>query len=199
MAATARSAATPAFVQLRRSCGALLILVCCQTAAFAAGWDDDPPVVPSPPPASPSPTASGWWRAAWGTPPSNGVFYMPAGLHHYATDPKYIGMVGGIYKALFGMTFTNSYDDRTWALGIQRDFYHAGRLRLGYAAGLMYGYHGRLAESHRFPLQNTFLFTGDVNPVIGVPVHIDTSTRLQLEVFITPIVSLLGIKVRIGE
>ncbi|MEQ1868942.1 MAG: hypothetical protein ABL961_02845 [Vicinamibacterales bacterium] len=166
----------------------------CWLATIAAADADAPTTSVS---AAQAPLSkAGWTRAAWGTAPADGVFYMPGGLHHNSQRVRNFGLVGGIYKSAYATTFTNSYGDRTWSLGFQRDVSRLGPVHVGYGLGLMYGYHGRLSESQRFPLQDTFLFRGDFNPVVGVPLHVDLSSRVQLEAFVTPLVTLFGVKIR---
>jgi hypothetical protein len=134
------------------------------------------------------------WRALWGEAPEPGVFYLPVGFHNDSVRLRDFQLLGGIYRGVFGMTFINSYGTRTWSLGFQRNVYRFRRLSLGYGIGLMYGYGGRLADSHSLPLRHTFLFEHDVNPAVGVPARLALTKHLQLETFITPVVSLGGLK-----
>ncbi len=137
-----------------------------------------------------------WLKAIWGTTPADGGYYLPVGFHNDSRGPKNFALLGGIYKTVFGMTFINSYGDRTWALGIERDVCRFQRLTLAYGGGLMYGYGGRLVDAHSLPLRDTFLFEHAINPVIGAPVRVDISKHVQIEGFITPVVMLVGFKIR---
>ena len=167
-------------------------VVACGVAAWAVGA---PARMLAAPMDSPPSSRATRLKALWGTTPADGLFYMPYGFHNDSSKLETFGLVGGIFKTAFLMTFTNSYGDRTWALGIERDLFQFHRLRFGYGAGLMYGYDGRLAESHGLPFRDTFLFKHAVNPAVGVPLHVDISRHVQFEAFLTPVVSLGGVKI----
>jgi hypothetical protein len=59
----------------------------------------------------------------------------------------------------------------------------------------MVGYHGSLADSDHLPLAHTFLFEHGVNPVVGVPLHVDLTKRVQFKSLLTPLVILAGFEV----
>jgi hypothetical protein len=165
-------------------------LTCLAGSATAA-----PQEVGASPDTLPSSAKRGWLSAVWGTPLEDGIFYLPYGLHHNSTRIDGFQLVGGIYRSLYAMTFINSDGDRTWSVGFERNVYSYRRLRLGYGAGLVYGYGGRLADSPHLPLAHTFLFEHDINPVLGVPAHLVITKRVQLESFVTPLVTLGGLKI----
>jgi hypothetical protein len=89
----------------------------------------------------------GWRDVILGEPSQNKLYvgmwsdHFLKGNEEYETENNLIGISYGGY--FFG-TFINSYDDRTWSGGVQRDFYRNRwrRLKLdsGYRAGLLYGY-----------------------------------------------------------
>ena len=58
------------------------------------------------------------------------------------------GVMGLVYKGFMGATFITTHGPRGWALGVERDWISAGagpaEVMLGYRAGLLYGYDGRL-------------------------------------------------------
>lgn len=80
--------------------------------------------------------------------PSQNKLYVGMWSHHflkgnegYQTENNLIGVTYGGYY--FG-SFINSFDDRAWSAGVQRDFYSSRwrwlNLEAGYRAGLLYGY-----------------------------------------------------------
>lgn len=91
----------------------------------------------------------------WGTTPGN-MFYL--GMWTLHLDPKdqrtdnYVNdLVGVEYHSLFVATFINSFNDRTYTVGVQRnlfvhDFQNHPNLvyTLGYRLGGIYGYDSRL-------------------------------------------------------
>ena len=83
---------------------------------------------------------------------------------------------GGLYGHWFGATFVNSYDERTFILGIERNWLSLRRgllgIGLGYRVGLISGYDERLMELARhtpvLPFGGVLLWTR-----VG-PVSLDT-------------------------
>lgn len=58
------------------------------------------------------------------------------------------GLMGIVYKGFVGATFITTHGPRGWVLGVERNWIAAGagpaEVMLGYRAGLLYGYDGRL-------------------------------------------------------
>ena len=118
------------------------------TSVFATGGDADAPN----PEATRSEDGQEEQRRSWLNyilgEPGQDNFYLGMWSYHflegnggYHTQNNLLGVsYGGYY---FG-TFINSYDDRTWSGGVQRDVYGSRWRRLnldtGYRAGLLYGY-----------------------------------------------------------
>lgn len=142
----------------------------------------------------PSPWRAGVLRGFWGRPPETGLNYLPSGLHTTSTRLGTFQLVGGVYHSVNGSTFINSHGNRTWAIALERNAFRYHRLHLGYIAGLMAGYHGDLVET-KVPFRHSFLFTHNINPVLGAPVYVDVSRHIQAQVFVTPFVILAGVKV----
>ena len=136
-----------------------------------------------------------------GTPVKNSIFYEPIGSHTSNGERKltWFQLAGGTYHSFFAMTFINSFDNRTWALGIQRYLYQNKVFAVGYGAGLMYGYNGQLSTVHGIPFKNSFLFKGDINPVLGLMGDINLSKRLKLSCVITPLVMTVGFRLILGK
>lgn len=66
-------------------------------------------------------------------------------------------LVGLCYEGYFLGTFMNSFDDRGWSAGFQRDVYqkdyYESSLRAGYRVGLIYGYEElSLYDTKLFPM-----------------------------------------------
>ncbi|MBT8488810.1 MAG: hypothetical protein KJO65_08325, partial [Gemmatimonadetes bacterium] len=99
----------------------------------------------------------GWFRSVLGVSPErNRVIVGLWAMHPFEPQfPEVDGTrgFGGLYGHWFGTTFVNSYDERTWALGIERDWvrWRRGRagLGVGYRVGLIAGYDERLVEIGR--------------------------------------------------
>ena len=95
------------------------------------------------------------WEFLKGSTPDNGLFLgmltlhiNPKSLNH---DKWYNFLVGGIYNSIFAATFENSFNDRTYVLGIQRDLYkkkysNNRQIDAGYRLGLVYGYDQRMSQ-----------------------------------------------------
>jgi hypothetical protein len=88
-----------------------------------------------------------WLDVIIGEPGKNNLYFGMWSYHflkgndEYETDNNLIGISYGGY--FFG-SFINSYDDRAWSVGVQRDVYEDRwrwlNLEAGYRAGLLYGY-----------------------------------------------------------
>ncbi|MGF1612849.1 MAG: hypothetical protein ACFCVA_02780 [Gammaproteobacteria bacterium] len=79
--------------------------------------------------------------------PGQDNLYLGMWSHHLKGNEGYQtqnDLIGVSYDGYFFGTFINSYDDRAWSAGAQRDVYENRwrRLKLegGYRAGLLYGY-----------------------------------------------------------
>lgn len=143
------------------------------------------------------------WTFFYGTTPKNGIFYLPYGFH--TTNRDYKGntrsrdfrsfqLMGGVYHSFYLSTFINSFSDRVWSLGIERDVFKLYRLHFGYGAGLMYGYRGKLADVDGIPFRRTFLVKHNINPLIVLTSHIDISEHVELKFVLEPLVIAGGIK-----
>jgi len=99
----------------------------------------------------------GWLRAVLGQAPDRdriipGLWAMHPFEPHF---PELDGTrgVGGLYGHWFGATFVNSYDQRTFILGVERNWLALRRgeaaFGLGYRVGLIAGYDERLVEIAR--------------------------------------------------
>ena len=137
----------------------------------------------------------------WGQPVKNSIFYEPLGSHTKDGHRKlkWFQLAGFTYHSFFAMTFINSFNDRTYALGMQRYVYQNKIIALGYGFGLMYGYNGRLANVGGIPFRNSFLFKYDINPLACLLADINLSKRVKMSFVITPLVLTVGLRILIGK
>ena len=99
----------------------------------------------------------GWLQAVVGASPDrNRVIVGLWAMHPFEPQfPELDGTrgFGGLYGHWFGTTFVNSYDERTFALGVERDWFRMRRGRagagVGYRVGLIAGYDERLVAVAR--------------------------------------------------
>lgn len=140
-----------------------------------------------------------WLRAAWGTTPDNGLSYLPWGLHSNSLEVEQFHLRGATFHSLFGGAFRNSFGDRSWALGVERTVVDGGRVHLNWWFGAMTGYRGRLVGSRGVPFSHSILFRHNVNPSLGFPLQVDLTHRLQIEIFLNPIASAVGVRVPFGD
>lgn len=94
-----------------------------------------------------------WWNA-WSGPSSHDRLYLGLwSAHTFESDfPDFFSnrALGLQYSSLFGVSFVNSYGDRSLAVGAERSWlrWSAGPLHtmLGFRAGLIYGYDEKLVS-----------------------------------------------------
>ena len=93
--------------------------------------------------------------------PANDSIYLGMWSYHVINDDESYqnthNLIGVTYKGVFAGTFENSHDNRTWAVGFQRDVYQTvlGELSMdvGYRLGLMHGYDKmEIGDTGIFPL-----------------------------------------------
>ena len=102
---------------------------------------------------------SGWWMGMLGEPEATRLFGGLWTLHLYRAHDGLSAhhLVGGTWWGFFGSTFINSHEGRTFAAGLARTVVDAQRrdagLSLGYRAGALQGYDGRLHPlAERWPV-----------------------------------------------
>ena len=131
-----------------------------------------------------------------GYPVKNSIFYEPIGTHtlNGHRQLKWFELMGFTYRSFFGMTFINSFGDRTWAAGIQRYWYQHKIFSFGYGVGLMVGYRGQLSTVHGIPLRNSFLFKHNLNPAADIIADVKLTKRLKISCVVTPLVITVGLR-----
>ncbi len=125
----------------------------------------------------------------------DGVYYLPLGYHtkhrFSLTNRELIGIE---YHSIAFGTFINSFDDRTWYLGMLRTVYTHNDFSLDVLGGLLYGYRGKLSTTEGMPFRNSFLWRDNLNPVITVVPGYAISDHVQLQILLTPLMICGGAK-----
>ena len=131
----------------------------------------------------------------WGSTPENGIYILPGGFHTDEIE-KYVNFkfIGVSYKKYYIASFENSFGLQTTTIGINKNFKKKKKLSIGYTAGLLYGYKGKLSKVRGIPFKNTFLFKGDINPVIGLSLSYKINNKLEFISLIEPLVIIYGFK-----
>jgi hypothetical protein len=92
----------------------------------------------------------------WGTPEPSALYLGMWSAH--LNDPNFDvsnnWLIGYNFRGYFLGTFINSYNQRSWATGVQRSVWSIGKLdslntSLGYRLGLMTGYQNRFPQFYR--------------------------------------------------
>ena len=130
----------------------------------------------------------------WGEKLEDGIIFMPLGSHTTAPDVFDVLYTGFSYKNVELAVFKNSYRDWTMILLYKRVWYLSESLYFTGGAGLIYGYKGKLQEIEGIPFKESVLFSGDINPVVGLDVDYRISKKISIHASITPLVVIYGIK-----
>ena len=95
------------------------------------------------------------WDLIKGSEPHNAIFLGMWTTHFKSTnreDRRWSNeLIGGVYKSFFAGTFLNSFNDRAYVFGIQRDVYNKTlkdnwKINAGYRLGLVHGYDKRMSD-----------------------------------------------------
>ncbi|MBK2125647.1 hypothetical protein [Fangia hongkongensis] len=101
----------------------------------------------------------GFWNFLKGTAPENAVFLGMFTWHFNPESRKddraSNNLVGGLYNSIFFGTLLNSFSDRAFVVGVQRDLYtHSftpnSKFSAGYRIGIITGYDQRMADIARY-------------------------------------------------
>lgn len=133
------------------------------------------------------------WLA--GTAPENGVFFLPLGYHtQYERHATRNDLAGAVYRSVAAGTFINSFDDRSWFLVMIRRVVATPRFEVEYFAGVVGGYRGRLQETTGIPFRKSFLWRGDINPVVSLNLGVVLAPNLRLQMMVSPLMTCTGLK-----
>lgn len=95
------------------------------------------------------------WEFIKGSTPENALLLGMLTFHFNPNSLKHDrwsnNLIGGVYKGLFAGTFLNSFNNRAYVFGIQRDVYKTSfsnniRMNSGYRIGLISGYDSRMGS-----------------------------------------------------
>jgi hypothetical protein len=130
-----------------------------------------------------------------GKTPQNAISIFPAGFHTDEINKninfKFLGIS---YKDYTFSSFENSFKDRTYSIGINKNIFSKNNVFIGYTVGILYGYDGRLSTTEGVPFRKTFLFKGDINPFLGLNISYQLTKKLEFATFIEPLVIIYGFK-----
>lgn len=134
-------------------------------------------------------------KTLWGNPIENSITFMPFGTH-YVYDPDVFGAwyTSVTYKNIEAMVFLNS--KRMWTTGLlyKRAIPLSEKFSFNYGGGLMYGYHGTLATTRGIPKSLSVLFSGPINPVVGVGFDYKVSKKLSIHADLAPLIVIYGVR-----
>ncbi len=137
------------FVLFRRIVPVLILILGVAFCPSLASVTEEPPAVEK------GVLGSIWGEAAMDT------VYLGMWSYHFVDDNDEYQtthhLVGLTYKGIYAGTFENSRDERTWSVGVQRDFYRTRfgsfNTEIGYRLGMMHGYDKmQLGDTGLFPL-----------------------------------------------
>ena len=75
-----------------------------------------------------------------------------------------------------------------------REISMSKRFRLQYGVGVLYGYKGRLQEVDEIPFNDTFLYSGNLNPTYGIGLEYYVSKKWGVSTLVNPAVIIYGLK-----
>lgn len=133
-------------------------------------------------------------KKLWGERLEDGFVFMPIGFHTSDFDFFDVWYTSYSYKGIEFAVFKNSFKD--WTLGViyKRSVYLSEKFHINYAGGIVYGYKGTLGDIRHFPFHNSFLFTGNINPILGIDVDYRITKNISLHSSISPLIIVYGIK-----
>ena len=130
----------------------------------------------------------------WGERLEDGLVFMPIGFHTSDFDFFDVWYTSYSYKSVELAVFKNSFKDWTLGLIYKRTLYLSEKFHINYAGGIVYGYKGTLGDIRTFPFHDSFLFTGNINPILGIDVDYRITKNMSLHSSISPLIVVYGIK-----
>ena len=117
----------------------------------------------------------GFWQFLKGTQPDNALYLGMLTWHFNPESRKddrwSNNLIGGLYNSIFVGTLLNSFDDRAFVVGVQRNIYtnqlsENNQFNVGYRLGLISGYDQRMSDIAKYL------------PILPIPeLYIDYSYR----------------------
>ena len=128
-----------------------------------------------------------------GQTPQNAISIFPAGFHTDEINKNINFKFYSIsYKGYIISSFENSFKDNTYSIGINKNITSKNKITIGYSAGLLYGYNGKLSNTKGIPFRKTFLFQGDINPFLGLNISYKLTKKIEFATFLEPLVIIYG-------
>ena len=122
------------------------------------------------------------------------IVFMPIGSHTVNPDIVGIWYTSYNYKSFEVGVFKNSYKDWTMSFLYKRSWKFSKIFSVIYGGGFLFGYNGKLKNHRNIPLSNTFLYSGNVSPVVGLNVDYKISKKLSIHSSLTPLIFIYGLK-----
>lgn len=132
-------------------------------------------------------------KTLWGESIENSVTFMPLGTHYiYDPDIFTTWYTSVTIKSFEVLVFLNSKRDWTTGLFYKRAIPISEKFTLNYGGGLLYGYDGKLEETRGIPKSLHFLFSGPINPVVGLGFDYKISKKLSIHADLAPLTIIYG-------
>ena len=122
------------------------------------------------------------------------ISFLPIGIHTDDWAPFGVWWTSYNYKSIEFAAFNNSFEKLTLAVLYKREIQLMHKLSLIYGLGIMYGYGGRLQNTESIPFRNSFLFTGDINPIAGLLLDYRIAKKLSVQLNMSPAVFATGVR-----
>lgn len=134
-------------------------------------------------------------KTLWGERIENSVTFMPLGTH-YIYDQDIFGTwyTSVTIKGIEGAVFLNSKRMWTAALFYKRAIPVSEKFTISYGGGLLYGYHGTLDETRGIPKSLGFLFSGPINPVVGLGFDYKILKKISIHADLAPLTVIYGFR-----
>jgi len=137
-------------------------------------------------------------KTLWGESIENSLTIMPLGTH-YIYDPDVFGAwyTSVTVKSFEAMIFRNSKGMWTTGLLYKRAIPISEKFAINYGGGIMYGYHGTLATTRGIPKSLNRLFSGPINPVVGLGFDYKITKGISIHADLAPLILIYGIRIAI--
>ncbi|PQJ79533.1 hypothetical protein [Polaribacter porphyrae] len=135
-----------------------------------------------------------FWNILKGKELETSISFLPAGTHYTSLEFNEVWYTSFNYKSYEIAAFKNSFNELTLAALYKRQIGISEKLSLIYGIGIMYGYHGKLVDVPTIPFRKSFLFTGEINPLIGLTLDYRFAKNFSFQVAISPAVAIYGIR-----
>lgn len=138
-----------------------------------------------------------FWSKVWGKSPENGIKFLPFATHFQKSENPFIHgtfYTAANYKSWEVAVFNNSYNDFSMSFFYLRKVKIYKGFSLDYGGGFLYGYKGRLKEIDAIPGNDTFMYSGNLNPTYGFGLEQKLSNKLSISAMCNPAVIIYGLK-----